>query len=96
MQGPVYLILGMTRKRNATTFCAYFKNIVQNGIAVGVESEPSSYSASILAKTASKSGIDFTYADSLKQAIDNIVAKNKYVTIIITGSLFLVSYFLKL
>ena len=96
LQGPVYLILGMTRKRNATTFCAYFKNIVQNGIAVGVESEPSSYSASILAKTASKSGIDFTYADSLQQAIDNIVAKNKYVTIIITGSLFLVSDFLKL
>ena len=96
LQGPVHLILGMTRKRNATTFCAHFKNIVQDGIAVRVESEPSSYNASALAKTASKSGIDFTYADSLQEAINDIVTKSKSVTIIITGSLFLVSDFLKL
>jgi len=52
----------MTRKRNAATFCVPFKDIVQGGIAVNVESEPSSYSASILADKASKSGIKFTCA----------------------------------
>jgi len=96
LQGPVHLILGMTRKRNATTFCAHFKDIVKNGIAVRVESEPSSYNASVLAETASKSGIDFTYADSLQEAINNIVAKNKSATIILTGSLFLIADFIQL
>ncbi len=97
LQGPIYLILGMTRKRDAATFCAYFKDIIQGGIAVGVESEPSSYSASLLADTASKSGIDFTYADSLQEAIETIINKsNTPSTIMITGSLFLVSDFLKL
>ena len=87
----------MTRKRNAATFCAHFKNIVQGGIAVGVESEPSSYNASILADKASKSGIDFSYANSLQEAIETIVNKNNSpLTIIITGSLFLISDFLKL
>ncbi len=97
LQGPIYLILGMTRKRNAATFCVHFKDIVQNGIAVNVESEPSSYSASILADKASKSGIKFTCADSIQDAIEIIINKsNTPSTIIITGSLFLISDFLKL
>ena len=87
----------MTRKRNAATFCASFKGIVQAGVAVGVESEPSSYSASILADNASKSGIKFTCADSIQDAIEIIINKsNTPSTIIITGSLFLISDFLKL
>lgn len=97
LQKPVYLILGMTRKRNAVGFCTHFKDIVQGGITVGVESEPSSYSACILAESASKSGIDFSHADSLQEAIDTIASKsNVPSTIIITGSLFLVADFLKL
>ncbi len=97
LQGPIYLILGMTRKRNATTFCSHFKDIVKSGVTVGVESEPSSYNASILAESASKSEIDFTSADSLQDAIDSIVtSSNASATIIITGSLFLIADFLKL
>ena len=95
--GPIFLILGMTRKRNATSFCSYFKDIVHCGIAVGVESEPSSYNASILAENASKSGIDFSASDSLLKAIDQIASNfNTPVTIIITGSLFLVADYLNI
>ena len=98
LQGEIYLILGMTRNRDATVFCNYFQDFVSNGVAVAVESEPSSYSASILSQKAQKSGIPFTEADSLTEAIVQIAKQNseKPATIIITGSLFLISDFLKL
>lgn len=98
LTGPVYLILGMTRNRDAASFCNYFQHFVTKGIAVPVESEPSSCSAEILVKQASKSGIDFTEAESLESALQEISLDNKekQATIIITGSLFLVSDFLQL
>lgn len=93
LQGSVYLILGMTRKRNAISFCSQFKNI-SKGVAVRVESEPSAYNADVLAETASKSGIDFTPANSLQEAIDRLVTNiDTPATIIITGSLFLIADF---
>ncbi len=98
LKGELYLILGMTRNRDATTFCSYFKDFVNNGVAVAVESEPSSYSASVLSQKAQKSGIAFAEADSLTEAIAQLAKQSdgKPATIIITGSLFLISDFLKL
>jgi len=95
---PVYMVLGMTNNRDATKFCAHFKNIISDGVAVTVESEPSSYSANILAKKANLSGINFTKSDSLIEAIQHIknLNNNANVTIIITGSLFLIADFFKL
>ena len=98
LDGNIYLILGMTRNRDAAKFCSYFQGLIEKGVAVTVESEPSGYSASVLAKKANQSGIDFIEADSLSNAIKSIVNLNqeKPATIIVTGSLFLVSDFLKL
>jgi len=98
LKGPVYLILGMTRNRDATIFCNYFQHFVTKGITVPVESEPSSYNARALAEEASKSGIDFKDADSLKCAIKELTAYNqgKPATIIVSGSLFLIADFLQL
>jgi dihydrofolate synthase / folylpolyglutamate synthase len=98
VNGPVYMILGMTNNRNVTSFCNHFKNIISSGVAVTIESEPSSYSASVLAKKANSSGILFVESNSLVDAIKHIASKNGQTpaTIIITGSLFLVSDFFKL
>ncbi|MFK7974373.1 MAG: folylpolyglutamate synthase/dihydrofolate synthase family protein [Rickettsiaceae bacterium] len=97
-EGAIYLILGMTRNRNAATFCSYFKNIIHKGFTVPVESEPLSCNASVLASNASKSGIVFDHSHSLVQAIKDITIEinDKPATIIITGSLFLVADCLKL
>lgn len=98
LTGPIYMILGMTNNRDVTKFCSHFQNIVNQGIAVAVESEPSSYSAKSLAQRASTSGIKFIESNSLIEAIHYIHKKSKDTpaTIIITGSLFLVSDFFKL
>lgn len=97
LDGNVYLILGMTRKRNPTSFCSYFSDIVKQGIAVNVMSEPSSISASSLAQLAGESGIDFSFEDNLANAIKTISNITKPETkIIITGSLFLVADFYQL
>lgn len=98
LTGPVYMILGMTNNRDVEIFCNHFKGIITEGIAVRVESEPSSYSASILAQKANNSGIEFRESSTLIEALNYIYNKNKDVpaTIIITGSLFLISDFFKL
>lgn len=98
LAGPVYMILGMTNNRDVEKFCSHFKDIVIQGIAVSVESEPSSYSSSILAQKVMSSGIEFRESSSLIEALNYIYDKNKDVpaTIIITGSLFLISDFFKL
>ena len=98
LTGPVYMILGMTNNRDIEKFCSHFKDIVTQGVAVSVESEPSSYSANILAQKAKGSGIEFAQSSSLIEALNYISNKNKDdpATIIITGSLFLISDFFKL
>ena len=98
LTGPVYMILGMTNNRDAEKFCNHFQSIVTQGIAVSVESEPSSYSANILAQKASGSGIEFIQSSSLIESLNYIYNKNNDIpaTIIITGSLFLISDFFKL
>lgn len=98
LKDQIYLIAGMTKNRDATSFCSHFKGIVEHGFAVGVDSEPSSYSASVMATKANKSGVDFTIADSLSDALQKIVTLSggKKSTIIVTGSLYLISDFMKL
>ncbi len=98
LSGPVYMILGMTNNRDATKFCKNFQNIVNYGIAVTVESEPSSYNAETLAQKAHLSGINFVKSNSLIEAIHSINNDNAKIsaTIIITGSLFLMSDFFKI
>lgn len=98
LNGNVYLILGMTRNRDVAAFCNLLEDSIKTGVAVPVLSEPSSYSSSVLVAKAKKSKINLTESDSLLEAIKYISKLNnkKSATIIITGSLFLISDFLKL
>jgi len=98
IEGNLYLLVGMTRNRYASSFCRYFKDVATHGFAVNVESEPSSYSADIMAEKARESGIEFTSADSITDALQKISTLNKKdpTTILVTGSLFLISDFMKL
>jgi dihydrofolate synthase/folylpolyglutamate synthase len=95
---PVYMILGMTKNRNPIEFCSFFNDVIEEGRAVAVTSEPSSYVASVLAPLASRSDIPFKSSNSLEEAIKELAALNdkKAANIIITGSLFLTADFLKL
>ncbi len=94
----IYMILGMTRNRNAKAFCSHFSGVIKQGYAVNVQSEPSSYNANALqALASSESGINFKAADDIQTALQQIKsgsASNKKKLVIVTGSLFLISDFL--
>lgn len=95
---PVYLIIGMTKNRNVESFCSAFKKIINQGRAVKVISEPSSYHPEVIANIAQNIGININSSDSLLEALQQLakIANGQNATIIITGSLFLVSDFYKL
>ncbi len=90
---PVYIILGMTKNRNAYEFINYFKDITECVFTVNVKSEPLSYSADKLMQLISPTNIPSKSFDSLLSAIQ-AVPNNK--NLIITGSLFLTADFLHL
>lgn len=97
LKGPNYMIVGMTRNRDANAFCSCFNGIITEALSVSIESEPSSYSASTLQAKAANSGINIRASESLEEAmryLSSICAKNGG-NIIITGSLFLMSDFYK-
>jgi dihydrofolate synthase/folylpolyglutamate synthase len=95
---PVYLIIGMTKNRNVESFCRAFQGIIKTGRAVKVLSEPSSYHPDVITSSTQKYDMKFGSSDSLSQAIAEIdsMNKDKEATIVITGSLFLVSDFYRL
>jgi len=97
LKEPVYLILGMTKNRNIEEFCSYFQGLVIGGYGVKVLSEVQSYNAETISKRAA-CNINFSRSDSLEEAIREInnLSNKKKTNILITGSLFLVSDFLKL
>jgi dihydrofolate synthase/folylpolyglutamate synthase len=99
LDAPIYLILGMTKNRNIEEFCSYFQPFVIKGYGVRVLSEVQSYNAETISERAKSCNIDFSPADSLEDAIreiNNHTKNYKKINILITGSLFLASDFLKL
>ena len=97
IKGSLYLIIGMTKKKEIESFVQYFVDIVDNFIAVAVHSEASSYSSEHVSKKisaiSSKEVINF---DSLDEAFDVITKMKKQPdNILISGSLFLISDFYK-
>lgn len=94
---PIYLILGMTKKRNIREFCKAFKNIITQGYGVKVVSEASSYSGEEIAQEASQIGLHFSSSDSLGEAISIISSSsNEPANIIICGSLYLAADLFKI
>lgn len=93
-----YLILAMTQNRDAAAFCKNFEDYIKEGVVVTALSEPLSYSPTDLIAKAKQCKINFTDAPSLLGAIEHIsqINQGNPATILITGSLFLISDFLKL
>jgi len=97
LKSPTYLILGMTKNRNIEEFCYHLKPLIIRGYGVRVLSEVLSYSSSEVSARGGSTGIEFVVADSLEQAIREISNLQQAETnIMVTGSLFLASDFLKL
>ena len=95
---PVYLIIGMTRNRPVEKFCQHFHGIITEGRAVKILSEPSSYDPDTIVQKSQKCNINLRCSHSLDSAIKELsqLHPKKESTIIITGSLFLLSDFYKL
>ena len=95
---PVYIIIGMTENRNIEKFCQYFQDLVIEGRAVKVLSEPSSYDPDVISQKSKKYNINIQPSNSLELAIKELanLISTKESIIVITGSLFLVSDFYKL
>ncbi len=90
--------MGMTKNRDIEKFCQYFQDLVIEGRAVKVLSEPSSYSADTIVQRSQKFNLRLKVSSSLDIAIKEIASLNinKECIIVITGSLFLISDFYKL
>ena len=97
IRGSLYLIIGMTKKREIESFVQYFIDIVDNFIAVAVHSEASSYSSEYVAeKIIAMNAKEVMNFDSLEEAFEVISKMKKQPdNILITGSLFLISDFYK-
>jgi dihydrofolate synthase / folylpolyglutamate synthase len=67
LKGPNYMIIGMTRNRDANAFCSCFKGVITEALSVSIESEPSSYSASTLQAKAASSGVNIRASESLEE-----------------------------
>ncbi len=95
---PIYIIMGMTNNRNIETFCQYFQDLIIEGRAVKILSEPSSYNPDVIVAKSKNYNINIKSSDSLDLAIKEIscLSANKESIILITGSLFLISDFYKL
>ncbi len=95
---PVYLIIGMTRNREVEKFCQHFHDLVIEGRAVKILSEPSSYVPNTIVQKSQKYNINLCSSDSLSSAVKELarLSAQKESTIVITGSLFLLSDFYKL
>ena len=94
--GRLVLIVGFTRNRDVGSFLSQFNELNPIIYGVRVLSEPSSYSAEIICERAKIFDIKVTPKDSLEEALLSAAKENESATIIICGSLFLVSDCLKL
>jgi dihydrofolate synthase / folylpolyglutamate synthase len=86
----------MTKNRDIEDFCMPFKNLIAKVYGVKVISEPSSFSADIVADRARKTlGVECFAAPSLEEAIKDIGSLHGTgkppALIVVCGSLFLAS-----
>ena len=91
---PISMVLGLTKNRDAAAFVSFFENIVDRIYCVRVSSEPSSYTATMLAQLLESSGTEVIACDSVEEALDKALGSSK--DVVVTGSLFLVADVLKL
>lgn len=92
LRGPVSLIVGLTKNRDVMNFLRPFIGVVDQIYTVHVKSEPSSYSAEVLANLAASLPIPITLCDSLEDAINLSSHQDR----VVAGSLFLVADLYKL
>lgn len=89
---PVYVIVGITKKRDIKAILAPLANLVTEIIAVNVLSEPLSYPASVVANEAKELGFSVSAQEDVKDALLYLAEKEQArATILVTGSLFLVA-----
>jgi dihydrofolate synthase/folylpolyglutamate synthase len=95
----IVIIIGLTKNRDVYSILSQFTDISEQSkltfISVKVLSEPLSYSAEKLSELAGQNNIAVKPCDSLYDALEEAVSIDDS-TIIITGSLFLISDFYKL
>ena len=90
---PIFMIVGMTKGRDAKKLLQPFTGLVTELIGVSVKSEPLSHSGNVISEAASELGFATIVKDDVEDAmlyLKNHVALNK-IRVIVTGSLFLVA-----
>ncbi len=86
---PFYLIFGTTQGKDITSILEPFASLVQGIYAVGVKSEPKSYTPQVITKMA-KPLLEVTPEDSLHDALHDIMAREqKPFRALVFGSLYL-------
>ncbi|MDX1924139.1 MAG: folylpolyglutamate synthase/dihydrofolate synthase family protein [Rickettsiaceae bacterium] len=89
------LIFGVTKNRDVVAFLSEFEGLYKI-FSVPVLSEPSSYSSEKIAEIGRNAGINIEPHDTLISAVESAIQEGAAGQIIISGSLFLISDFLKI
>ncbi|MEQ9115422.1 MAG: folylpolyglutamate synthase/dihydrofolate synthase family protein [Rickettsiales bacterium] len=91
-----FMVVGFTKNRNANDFLKYFQIMNPNVICSTVHSEPLSYKGHELQEMIDCKFPDISSVNKIEEALRRIVSENtKPVRVIVSGSLFLVSDFLR-
>ncbi|NDB83492.1 MAG: bifunctional folylpolyglutamate synthase/dihydrofolate synthase [Alphaproteobacteria bacterium] len=90
------VIFGMTKNRDIAAFLSQFNDIGVRFFGVPIMSEALSYSSSTISDLASKSGFEVEAKDSLILAIEEGIQEGYGDQMIICGSIYLLSDFLKI
>jgi len=84
------MIFGMTKGRDCKAFLQCFKGNIKHLTGLLIEAEPSSYNAEFVSTQAKEIGIKSTPAESIEDAIDQILSLEKSpARILVCGSLYL-------
>lgn len=90
---PLYLIVGMTKGRDVTSFLKYFEEIADFVCAVNIKTEPSAYNSEYIYDKAKEIGFYSQAFNSVNEALQFIKkdTKSQYGIILCCGSLYLAS-----
>ncbi|MGH6735537.1 MAG: bifunctional folylpolyglutamate synthase/dihydrofolate synthase [Methyloceanibacter sp.] len=93
---PVHVIWGMMETKDARSFIAPFKGLVERIYTVPIPEEPNAFAPEPLADIARDEGFDAVAVNSVPEALLRSASNNGAARVLICGSLYLAGHVLKL
>ena len=97
-ESKFYIIIGMMKNKNIEEFLKPLNSYINELVAINIPLEKNSYEPNEILNRSKKLGISSTVSESLEKALKFVSKDNssKPKTVLITGSLYLIGYFLEI